>query len=110
MLPLDVTFIAPCHVGGIKGIKKAVSTVVKQMKVKGVIPTHAEALSDLGSRAKKGAIRSVTKQMKEKMGVIPTHAEALSKLGSRAYQGRIDAIVSTGIPREEAASELSRMA
>ena len=82
VLPQDVIFIAPCHVGGIKGHKKAVSTVTKQMKVKtGVMPTLDAAASELGSRMYDGSIDVIVAA-----GIAPENAR--SHKARRAQDGR----------------------
>ena len=58
--------------------------------------------SQLNFSGHQGAVSSVTNQMKLKTREMPTLAAAASELGRRAYQGTINAIVATGIAREDA--------
>ena len=77
----------------------------KDLRRYGLLPESVEFLSPSqagGLSGRQGAVCSVANQMKEKTGEMPTLAAAASDLGRRGNQGALDAIVRTGIAREDA--------
>ena len=60
LLPESVEFLSPSQAG----IQGTVRSIANQMKEKtGVMVTHAEAASELGSRGNQGTVRSVFKRL-----------------------------------------------
>ena len=64
LLPESVEFLSPSQAGGFSGHQGTVRSIANQMKEKmGVMATHAEAASELGSRGNQGTVRSIFKRL-----------------------------------------------
>ena len=95
MLPKDVIFFAPCHVGGTKGREAALASLEAQG-----FTEEGEALSVHARRGYDGTLDSLVAQ-----GY--SMEEAPSENGRRAHDGAVNNLINEVVDPKKASSELS---